>query len=78
MNEKEAREKWCPMYRRTINESGQIVDNATHSIAGYCCASDCMVWRWNKYMLGGYEGYCGLGGKTKVTQKKREVKGGWK
>lgn len=67
MNEAEARTKWCPMYRCSTDH-GQLTDNATHSSGGYCCASDCMMWRGEltrKEAENGYRpenGHCGLGG----------------
>ena len=72
VTEEEAKKKWCPMYRCST-DNGQLSDNATHSKGGYCCASDCMSWRWwdkewgignNKDVLNpNRRGYCGLSGK---------------
>jgi hypothetical protein len=60
MTEEEARKKWCPMVR--FNATGanrwtfadcpddwEAKDRENPDMAR-CIASDCMMWRWNKYL----------------------------
>jgi len=63
MTEDEARGKWCPMYRCST-DNGTLSDNATHGSSGYCCTSECMMWRWENNPVCNQPsiGYCGLGG----------------
>ena len=47
VTEKEAEEKWCPMYRMVCVPEGTLWDNRANN-QGYsrCEASGCMAWRW--------------------------------
>jgi hypothetical protein len=65
MRKSEAELKWCPMYRCSTDH-GQLSDNATHGKGGYCCTTNCMMWRWETLIsTEEKEGYCGLAGKEK-------------
>ncbi len=60
--EDEARSKWCPMVRATVEdiESNRSLSFADASRTRTCCiASQCMAWR----SPNGVTGYCGLAGK---------------
>ncbi|MEH6474442.1 MAG: hypothetical protein V7727_02080 [Sneathiella sp.] len=64
MNENDARTKWCPHMRRTINMPDGTCSIGNHEGYGYytgegnCIGSDCMMWQpWNEAES---TGDCGL------------------
>ena len=59
MTEDEAKKKWCPMYRVSVEPNGSA-DNRGNidTVDNYrCLASFCMAWQWDG--VPNY-GYCGL------------------
>ena len=75
MTEEEAKTKWCPHVRASIDGSPNASANKDNSDWDYskfkCIASDCMMWRYVDYdyiipgnvppsSKGALEGYCGL------------------
>jgi hypothetical protein len=61
LSEQEAREKWCPYQQMTY----QMYSVKGTSEFMSCCASTCIMWRWEEdtSYTGKITGYCGLGGK---------------
>jgi len=60
MTEDEAKKKWCPMYRVSVETRGSA-DNRGNidTVNNYkCLASFCMAWRWKWWNK--KSGYCGL------------------
>ena len=73
VTEKEAGEKWCPMYRQTeaiygSNRDG-LTDNGPEYATPHCIGSRCMAWRGfdsysNDAGMRVHKGYCGAFGKV--------------
>jgi hypothetical protein len=71
MTENEAKKKWCPIARHTMDTEGVFHTTNGEVSSGFqtCIASDCMMWRGiltrDEAENGFYpkDGYCGLGGK---------------
>lgn len=75
MTEDQARNRWCPFVRITLEtEHWKAMNNREQPLTGNgirtnCIASNCMAWQWERTLVGGndkdgfeYEngGYCGL------------------
>ena len=79
MTEDQAREKWCPFARLSINSEMSWDNRGNDYHDPYCIASDCMAWRRTystdelftdddgnicvRTLAGSIGGYCGLAGK---------------
>lgn len=69
--EKEAREKWCPMARRSMDMAAGMFTNMPNPEAIKCIAHLCMAWRLRRRYadekrdaeISHGTGYCGLAGK---------------
>ena len=52
MTENEAKTKWCPMFRSSVEPNGSADNRGIMNEAGchkstLCIASECMAWRWD-------------------------------
>ena len=71
MTEEEARTKWCPMARQTVDSEGNFYTTTGTGLSGFqhCIGSDCMMWRLKAFStldINGKpsgNGFCGLGEK---------------
>jgi hypothetical protein len=66
ITEVEAKERWCPMVRKYFSKNDDFPAEGPCNMyegerVGECCASDCMMWRWDNSERD--TGFCGLGGK---------------
>lgn len=48
MTEQEAATKWCPHMPYCVNPHQVAVVSAAEYKQTRCCASDCMMWRWDR------------------------------
>jgi len=60
MTEDEAKKKWCPMYRVSVEPNGSADNRGKYdTVNNYrCLASFCMAWQWD--VVHPNYGYCGL------------------
>lgn len=69
MTEQEATTKWCPHMTYCVNPHHVMDGLAAEYVQARCCASECMMWRWDGEVglwegdLEGASGYCGLAGR---------------
>lgn len=72
MTEEQAKTRWCPMIRYTMDDQGNFFATRPITSTGFevCITSDCMMWRMGTYKGDDnitYRdhsiGYCGLAGK---------------
>ena len=63
--EEEAKKKWCPMVRHTMDAEGNFHTTNNYRAEGFqpCIASECMMWKSINNCTecaSGNQGYCGL------------------